>query len=212
MIKDNPYKTPQSELIDEVIPDSFRNSSISPRKLFISGWLSIIVSLISIPILFISFANMEAEDDFLYLISQSFTVISAIIWIYLLLVLWEFIVARFNISGVANYIKLLIFFSIISTALSFFMDQSGGSGEISIVMVTYFLLFIPEGIITILFGKKLLSIDEPYPYLKAFSWLTIVIGICFTTVVLFLLVIPINFVANIVLALLFFNGYKELTN
>jgi len=208
----NPYKPPHSDLVNEAMPDSFRSESISTGQLNLAGWLSISYAFLSIPILVISFMSVGTESESISLMSQTFTIISSVIWVYLLIILRKFLQARFTISGLGIYIWLMIFFTAVILVLSFFLDKTENTNEFTVETIAYFVSFIPYGIVTILFGKKLLSIKVPYPSLKAFSWLTIITGICMATVVLFILAIPFGIIADILLALLFFNGKKELAS
>ncbi len=206
----NPYKTPNADLVNEAIPDSFRTESISIKQLNFAGWLSLFYAFLSIPILAISVMSAEAGSESLNLMSQSLTVISSAIWVYLLIMLRKFLEARFAISGLGAYIGLLISFTAVMAVLSLFLDQSGSTSEFTAGTMAFFVSFIPYGIVTILLGRKLLSIKVPYPSLKAFSWLIIITGVCMASVVLFMLAIPLGIVTDIFLALLFFNGKKEL--
>lgn len=213
IVKDsNPYKPPNSDLVSEAVPDSFRTGSISTGQLNFAGWLSIFYAFLSVPILAISLMSAETESESLNLMSQALTIIASAIWVYLLIILRKFLQARFAISGLGTYITLVIFFTAVMLVLSFFLDKTENTNELTLETIAYFVSFIPYGIVTVLFGRKLLSIKVPYPSLKAFSWLTIATGICMATVVLFMLAIPLGIAADILLALLFFNGKKELAS
>ncbi len=158
----------------------------------------------------LSFAAGFIQDESLEFASLVLSAVTSIMWVYLILMFRRFMEVRFEIKGLRKYVNLLILLTIVLTVQSILMGHEPESGSLDIATIGYIAMLVPYGIVAILFGRTLLSIDTPYPYLRAFAWLTMLAGIAFASIVLLLVAMPIGFAADVLMALMFFAGRKEL--
>ncbi len=210
MVDKNIYKTPESELISTDIPTSFNLESIKPGKLRFVGWLSLFYAIITVPLFWLSITSGATGDESLKMVTLTLQVVSVFVWIYLLFIFKHFMQLRFNLLSLGKYVYLMSGIMVILSCWPYFHTPSLDMGEISTFSIVYYALWVPYGVIVVLFGKKLLSVKERYPYLKALAWTIIISGICISSVILILVALLVGIVADILLALLFFNGRKEL--
>ena len=85
-----------------------------------------------------------------------------------------------------------------------------GAEEFNSIMLVYFALLVLYGVVTIIFGKKLLSIPVYYKHMKFFAWINIISGVCLASVILLVFAIPLGFISGLIMALIFFTAAKEL--
>ncbi|PCJ19676.1 MAG: hypothetical protein COB04_05740 [Gammaproteobacteria bacterium] len=204
------YQTPDSNLVTNGVPESFYSGALSASALNWAGWLSIFYALLTIPMILLLFIGEVFGHELSIQASYAVRVLSLGLWTYILIILNRFVVLRFNLTSLRNYIILLVGLSIVMLIFSFFRDQSEDVKSLSAVSIVYYSLTIPFGVVEIFLGRKLLSVVEPYPYLKVLAWARIVAGICSVSVVFFLIVLPAELVADVFLALFFFRGRREL--
>lgn len=209
-MSNNIYQAPDSNLVSNSIPDSFYTGSITVNMLNSAAWLSVIYAIMSIPILLLPYSGDIIGEDVSALATKVTTLLSVVLWIYLLFVIKRFMELRFELVSLDIYFKVMVALSIILMPLSFFLEQDSEAVEFSGILIVYLALMVPYGVATIQFGRKLLSVDEPYPYLKPFAWTLIISGVCMGSIILIFAAIPIGVVSDILLALLFFFGKKEL--
>ncbi len=210
MADKNVYKTPESDLISSEIPSSFNSESISPAKLRFAGWLSVFYAIISIPIFLLSMGSEATGSESLKAVGLATQVVSTIIWIYLLFAFMNFMQTRFNLLSLGKYVYLMVGLQIVLVGWLFFHTPRLDAPEISTLTIAYFSLIVPYGIVVALFGKKLFSVKVPYPYLRAFTWTIFISGLCIASIVLILVAAIVGIVSDVLLALVFFNGRKEL--
>lgn len=209
---DSAYTTPASDpLVRNKLPEKFINGVLTQKKLKLIAWLSIFYMLLLIPATGTSIMNgVEPENTMYDISSKIFMFIDLILWIYLFSVFKVFLNLRFNYYAVDKFISILIVLSIILSIIALFIEQD--AGEFGIVTMTYFALMVPYGIVTVIFAKNLLSISENHKYLKLFSWVNIVAGVCIASIVLFFLAIPLGLFSSLYMALIFFTAAKEISN
>jgi hypothetical protein len=94
------------------------------------------------------------------------------------------------------------------TVLSFLMGDD--LDNIDPFSIAFFVFLVPYGVVSIMFGRRLLKVDSHYRGFTLFCWMSIIAGICFASVALFLLAIPFSLIADIALALIFFEAAREL--
>lgn len=205
------YKSPESDLvIEELVPDSFKQGKLSKNKLAMAGWLSILYILLVVPATWISFMSGLQGDSYNYA-NEAVYLDAALtaFWIYLILVMKSLLNERFDFNLADKYINLQIIISIPMAILSIFMDDSGAG--YGIISIAYFILLIPIGVITVLFGKQLLKISNRFSGLKLYAWTNIIAGACMASIVLILLAIPVGIASSIAMAIMFFSAAKELS-
>jgi hypothetical protein len=206
------YETPAADLTKkEELPAEFIGSDLTSKKLRLAGWLSIIYMLLLIPSIWASsMVAFQPENENYDSISKIFMILNLVLWTYLFLIFKTFINSRFGFYGANTHITVLILLSIILSAISMFMDAN--TEALSVSMIAYFVLMLPYGVMTVLFGKKLLMITIEYKHLKLFSWINIISGVLIASVVFFMLSLPLGFVSSLLMALIFFNAAKEIDN
>ncbi len=204
------YKKPNSELFTEqTLPESFINGELSHNKFKFLALLSLFYLFLSFPTIWISFmSGFEPENNFFQVSTKVLNFVSSAIYVYLMLLFKVFLNLRFEFNDADKIINALILITIVMAILGLFMN--GSSEELGIVTIMYFGFMVPAGVTTILFGKRLLSIQTYYKYLNLFSWVNIFSGVCLTSVVLFLFALPFGIVSDIAMALMFFSAAREL--
>ena len=206
------YETPASDLIrKDELPDEFMHGDLTAKTLRQAGWLSILYLILLVPSLWISFmAGFDIGNSNYEVWSKIFLVTDLLLWIVIILIFKKFLNARFGFFAADRYISILIILSVVLSIASWFM---GADSEVfSVSSIIYFIMMLPYGIITILFGKKLLSINTSFKYLSLYAWITIISGVFMASVVLFILALPFGFVSSLVMALIFFNAAREIDN
>lgn len=207
---DSIYNTPTSNLIiKEDLPQAFIDGELTHGKLKFTGWLAIFYMLFQIPTFVISYASgMEPENSLYDTLFNTLTVLDLAIWLYLIVIFKSFINNRFGYTGVNNVINILIILSVLMYGLALFMGE--GDEVFDPATIAYFALLIPMGITSVFFGKRLLSIAGEFKYLKSYSWINIISGVCLASVVLFLIAVPLGIVSSLLMALVFFTAAGEL--
>lgn len=206
MTSDSIYKTPEAELlINEELPRSFIDSNFSYKKLKFLAWLSVIYMISTIPLIGLSFMSGVTPDNNSYMVlGNIFNILDSMIFVYLLYMFKKLINSRLECHSADRYIYILIGLSIIMSALTIFMPND------DLGSISFFVLLVPLGIVSILFGVRLLKQKSDLKYLKLYSWSTIIMGIMLTSVVLFLLALPVGIVSSFAMAMIYFTAAKEL--
>ena len=204
------YKAPESVLVkNEKLPEKFISGKLSREKLKLAGWLSVFYIILLFPSVGISFmSEFDPENEMYDITSKVFALLVSIVWIYLFVIFKLFLNYRFEFYNVNRYINILIILTIIMFGVSLFLPQ--GSEEFNSIMIVYFSFLVLYGIVTIIFGKKLLSIPVYYKHMKFFAWINIISGVCLASVVLLVFAIPLGFVSGLIMALIFFTAANEL--
>ncbi len=206
----NPYQTPQADLVtSDAIPESFLHGKITARQLGTAGWLSILYLIFSLPLDGFALFAEYVQNESLKKVGEVLSVFNVIFYSYLMLVLKTFLQAR--IPGLSiNVITYLIIISNFIILIITLTIPVPDTADYLKLLSYYAVLFIPAGILTLIYGIKFLRVKIHYPHLKVFGWLIIVTGICLLSIVLFMLVIPLGIATDIYLAILFFQGRREL--
>ena len=204
------YQTPASELLAKPdLPDAFLNGPLTREKLRYTGWLALLYLLLTPPHIGVSFmSGIEVGDNFYVNVNRLLTVVDTAIYIFLLFIFKQFVNVRFGFNRADRYISILIGLSVVMAVLSFLMPSDAETFDVP--TIGYFVLLVPFGVVSILFGKRLLSINTDFSYLRLYSWSTIVAGVLLATVILFLLALPVGLVSSFALAMIFFTAAGEL--
>ena len=154
------YRTPSANLVDQQVPVAFFDGSVSARTFTRAAWLTITYLVVQVPYIFVSTMSGFSEEGIYHNATLAFSVVSYLLWIYLLLVLKLLLRKRFGYEKANSIIHLSIALGIALTILSFFMDMKFETW--SIANILFFAALIPTGIVSILLGKRLLSIEPSY--------------------------------------------------
>jgi hypothetical protein len=205
--EDSIYSPPAADLtIKEALPEQYVNGPLTRKKLVFISWLSLFYLVLEFPLIALSFlSGFSSDSGTLAALETVLDITNTLILVYLMLMFKAFVNSRFNYSGVNTHIMVIIVLSVMLTVYSFLMGE-----EFGIAMIVFFLLLVPLGIVTILFGKRLLTIKEDYRFLRLYSWSNIIMGILLTTVILFALAIPVSLLADFAFMMIFFTAVKEL--
>ncbi|MES9926478.1 MAG: hypothetical protein ABW158_00035 [Candidatus Thiodiazotropha sp. 6PDIVS] len=206
---DSVYKTPESELLkDEILPQPFVRGKLTYRKLLFFAWLAIFYLIATIPAISISFmSGIEPEKEFYVILGNVFNLLDSAINIYLLLMFKQLLNLRLETHTADRYITILIVLSLIMAVLNIFIPA--GAEEFNLISISFFVLLVPMGVVSILFGLRLLKLKSDYNYLKLFSWSNIIMGGLLASVVLFILALPVGLVSSFAMAMIFFTAARE---
>jgi hypothetical protein len=90
------YRAPAADLGRDEVAEEFLGSGLTSRKLVYAGWLSILIALL--PLLVTSFLGAVELDSTYVLIAEALTVVTSVIWVYLVFVLKHLLNKRFAIQ------------------------------------------------------------------------------------------------------------------
>ena len=204
------YKTPEAELlVDEKLPDSFLSGRLSYKKLLLLFWLSLLYLVATLPLVAISFLSGVVSDNDTYgMATDIFSVIDNLLYIYLLYMFKLLLNYRLKCHSVDIYIYIVMFLSLVMSIISLIVPEEAET--LSKSTISFFVLMVPLGIVTVIYGIKLLKIDSDFSYLKLYSWSTVIAGVLLASVVLFLLAVPVGMVSSYAMAMMFYTAAKEL--
>lgn len=208
MTDQNPYAAPKSEVNASEVPISELAKVLSLQKLRLAAWFAIASMLLGSIGIIVSAAGANQSMP-IRLTVEGITWITTAMWIYCMVVLVQLLAHRFKVEGLKPYLFVFIVLELIETLLSMFFEPTLTD---SVVTIVYFALFVPYGIVIILLSRKIIKCRQVYAHLKAFAWLYLLCGVSWATIVLFLIGIPLLFIATIFLALSFFQAGREITN
>ncbi len=205
----NPYEAPESNVVNNRgLPEAFIDSSLSSKKLFWIGCLSLAMIVIDVVTYILSFvSNASGGESYAYeYIICSLIAVGASI--YLLTVFKKLLHIRFKFFDADKYITLLIIINIISV-IFIMLSASGNESVRQTIGIIYFIALCPIGIIATLFGIKLLKVPAQYPGIKFYAWSNIVAGICYAVIILYMVGFFVGLLANIPFALMMFTASAE---
>jgi hypothetical protein len=205
------YKPPTADLkTTQELPENYSNSALSASRLKLFGWLFVFQLIMSITMAgFESVSGMiEALNPYENII-QILSLSGTFLWAFLMIMFRKFLNLRFDFYDVDLLINILIFISILIGTIPFASLDVEVIRGFKLEDLIVFPLFLPYGLVTFLTGKRLLTIADRFPYLKGFSWLSMVSGILSATIVLLVLSIPLYIVMDLFITLIFFEAARE---
>lgn len=204
------YDAPAADVtVPEQLPEAFRHGSLSPGKLRFAAFVSVLYLIMLFPLTGLSFMDgWDGGNENVKFWTDALTLLCTGMWIYLLLIFKTLLNQRLEFSGANTTLHILLVLSAVISVIPLFMDA--GESPFGLLGILFFVMMIPLGIVTILFGRRLLTVAPHYRYLPLFAWTTILTGICTVTIILFMLVLPLSLVWTIAMALIFLNASQEL--
>jgi hypothetical protein len=175
-------------------------------RLRLAGWLSILNAVLTIPSAVMGFIMgfKNIAPNFVVIV---LSVLSILIFIYILLTFKELLNSYFNFYNVDTIIAMFIWANVFVTGANIvplFLPEY--KVKIGIFTLMFMLL---NGILHIMLGAKLLKLkDDLFGLLKPFSYLTIATGILCMTIVLLPLGMITDVISSILLAIIFFRATK----
>jgi hypothetical protein len=188
--------------------DKEKSTLMTKEKLQRAGWISITNALFTVPAVAMSFylESMEgAEARF----AQAVLIVASLgLFVYILSSFRQLLNLRFRFHDVDIYISYLLWGNL-SLSLFLFLALANKEFE-STVSILSILAYIFFGILSVLFGKRLLRLPyRLYGLLKPFSYVTVLSGVCFITVLFIHLGILTGAIADFLLGLIFFRAAEQ---
>lgn len=168
-------------------------------KLKFAGWLSIISAVITIPVTKLLMFLHSVDKLEVKFIQALLIFISVGLFIYIYLSLKKLLNLQFRFHYVDNCISILIcgnislsFLNILSLLIDF---------QNKIFDILCISIIISLGVVFIIFGLRILQLSHDlFGLLKPFSYTSIIIGLCYSTIILIptSVLIPIGVVADVI--------------
>ena len=182
--------------------------SMQERNLDLAGWLSIANAIIAIPSVALSLFPGPMEGPEGKALPLRFLLVGLGLFLYVITTLKGLLNSRFQFHGVDIYISLLVWGNITLAILDLFSLWSR-KVEFLVGILSIF-AFVPFGIIAIMFAARLLRLPgDLYGLLKPFSYISIVSGVCYATVILAPLGIIAGAVTDVILGVIFFRAADQ---
>ena len=183
--------------------------AITKKQLDLAGWCSITNALIAIPSLAMSWFLDTAEGMGPRLSQALLTVVGLGLFLYVISSLRKLLNIRFKFHDVDSYISLMIWGNVVLATLSLLSLGSERLESLMGILIVIALIFF--GVLSIMFATRLLRLSSDlYGLLKAYSYTTIISGICLVTVFLLPLAIILGAVADVVLGVIFFRAAEQI--
>jgi hypothetical protein len=181
---------------------------LTKKQLKIAGWLSIVLSIITIPGLIIeiivTMANHPSKG--FHPLSAISDIISTLLYVYLFLVLKKLLDQKLNSHQADKVITWLIVLEVVSVIVSELLTF------IQPLAFVFFLLFIPMGILLISLGLQLLKVqDKDFQLFRPFSYQLITAGVSLASIVLFPLAIIFDIIFHVTLGIIFLQNANTLS-
>ena len=174
-----------------------------------AGWASIGNATLSmIPLILLYLFGMESGMGMGTLATEGLTLVNMMLTLFLLKTFRKLLNTRFQFHTVDDYISVLIWGNIVTTALTLLSLEIGEIEETT-NMVNVF-VFIFFGIVSIMFSMRLLRLkDSLFGLLKPFGYTTVAMGVCFAAVILIPVGVFLGAVSDIILATVFFRASEH---
>ncbi|MFY9261401.1 MAG: hypothetical protein WAO71_12945 [Gallionella sp.] len=179
----------------------------------LAGWLSILSSVIAIPMLLLAIIDGIYHDQYPFLgyVDAFITLSYSIIFVFIFFSFRKLLNVKANIKAADQVINLIIVATYISIGLSIasiiFPEMTGTLAILEI------LLMVGYGLFYLYLGRTILRCDnELYGYRKYVAWLGIIEGACYLTIVLFPIAVLVSVVSGIITAKMFFASTCETGN
>lgn len=167
------------------------------------GWLSITLTIISIPFFVISFivgfANpQQTTNPLVSLLTILYTLVYVSIFYFFKVLLNK----KYKFMKADKAISVFIYLNIIVTVLAEVLNYVQGAETINTIVI--FGSLIPFGIVSIVLGVKLLSLGNPlFGMKKSLSINLIASGILYASIILFLIAIVPSLIVTALLGVIF---------
>jgi len=163
-----------------------------------AGWLSIFVAIIFVPKFVASFVigiiALEYHFPGMYILDAILTIPLTVVFVYLLITFRFLLNERYNFHDVDKLITISYWCLIITGFISI-LDDSLKTVGISgpnlttpdiVLLITFFSVFYVLGIVSIIYGIRLLRLKgDLFGMLKVYVYTTIAGGVCLVSIILF---------------------------
>ena len=179
---------------------------VAKDRLVMAGWAAIANAALSmIPLILLYLFGAEAGGVMGKLANEGLTLLSAILTIFLLKTLKQLLNTRFQFRNADDYISVLIWGNIVTSAFSLLFLELGEMGETESIVNAFAFIFF--GVVSIVFATRLRRLnDSLFGLLKPFCNTTLVMGVCLATIILIPLGVVLGAVSDIILGTIFFRA------
>jgi hypothetical protein len=176
-----------------------------------AGWVTIVNAIATIPVLAtnIFLEAISRQIPAVNLILIMFTTIIIIVNTFIFYKFRELLNSRFQFHDANNLILVII----LANVLIGFLNILGFMfPPIQMVMkITIMILLVPFGISFIAYAVQLLKLkNELFGFLKPYAYVTIAVGVCVMTVILFVMGVLIGVAAGLMQGLILLKSAEEL--
>lgn len=210
MQPDNPYSTPQVELVDD---QPLRQlPGWSARQLQVLGWLALMSALGSTLMLGVIFSSSwlgQAEVEQVERYTRWLGLLLMLLGNYLLIRLKSFIEQRFAAQGLGWPVWTVAILALAAGVMDFMIGDQLFKA-LSVLTIAYLGLMVLMGLGITWFGVRLLKVRLAYPSLRIMAWLSIASGLMFASVLLLPLAVLPALAVCVAQGLVFFRGASEL--
>lgn len=203
---DDLYRAPTTEVeLAAELPESFLSGSMTVGKFRFLALLVLADLLLSLAGMWYStLSSLEPGVQKYRLYAMVIYVAEIVVAIYLFLTLRRFLHQRFHFYRADRHILGLIVLYLAFAVVSIWLSISGEGGNV------YVGLCVLAGVTMLLFGKRLLQIEEAYPGMKTYAWSIMISGLFVASVIgVYLSVIP-SIVSSVALIVLYLAAAGEL--
>lgn len=184
-------------------------TTLTKEKLNLAGWCAVTSGVITIPS-FMLWAFLDSHPSSGADVFQAtLTLIGLALFIYIFSSLLQLLNIRFDFHDTDVLINLLIWINIGAAILNLLvLLVSRLEALIGALLVIALVAF---GLIYVAFGVRLLRFSQPlFGLLKPFSYMSIVTGICFATIVLIPVGLMTSAIADVILGIIFFRAAENM--
>jgi len=216
------YEPPESNVESgDDIPESFYNGKVSEKTLDSAIHAATVSLVLFVPMIY--FLQIELSQSS---ISTGMDIISALIglfseflWLYILYVFGLSLNVRFKFHAANKLIIWAMGLSAVLTLIGLMVRITGGNGNESMgaeneglgfFTMVYFICLFAYGVVNVLLGRLLLTIEENYSQIKMLAWCTMISGICLASILLFILALPFDLLCYVALINIFKTMQREL--
>lgn len=204
---ENPYAAPRVELIETRAPNTF--GRWNPGNLRLLAGLSLALLLADFVLFGVSFLAEGPQQRALDSYSLWLGVLCTVLGCYLSWRATRFLVDRFAARGLAWPLWLSIGLALLTQAYAVLFDRQL-DGTPNGALFGFMALFLPNGLVGLWYGVRVLKIGLPYPSVKVLGWLDVIAGVCMASILLFIPGTLLAALALLPMALMFLRGAREL--
>ncbi|WP_277371998.1 hypothetical protein [Pseudomonas sp. AA-38] len=210
MQPDNPFSTPQVELLEPpaqpVLPGWSR------RQLQVLGMLALVATLgdaLQMLLMLASTWLSDSQAAQLVRYTDWMSAVLLLIGCYLLMRFKALAEQRFAASGLGAPVWLLVGLSLLMGVMDFWLGARLFAG-LNPVTLLYITLLVLMGSTMVWLGIRLLRVSLPYPSLRVMAWMNVIGGVLLASVVLIMLSTLPLLASGVAMALVFLRAANEL--
>ncbi|MEW4391100.1 hypothetical protein ACM7HV_16815 [Pseudomonas paraeruginosa] len=205
----NPYATPCVELVEQGVPDGFRQRWTA-AQLRVLAWLCLASIAGGVVLMVLSLLEAFGDGAALGAYADWLGLLLSLLGAYLLLRLKHLVESRFRGPSLAWPVWLSILLTLVGEAWSLLAVTDDALQEWHWQALVYFALLALLGVATLWLGLRLLKQENLYPSLRIMAWLDIAGGAMVVSVLLLVLAMLPLLAATVAMALAYWRAAREL--